>query len=290
MISNFQYNTFPKFQTFAQAVPNVLPFFAQNYLIQPCEFGFIQVNVLTGFWGIRPGIAKHNPPLWPPAVASMRIVGDCWQTVGNIAGNDGWVVAPNMAHMCEFAAPYDGSKDCWGLQVWKGTPNGFNWYGYIRGRANGETRLDGDMAYVRQPGSVVRWMQFDLNELLVTGANLPDAPPFQNKMTFLGNYYDLTFSKSNPQYPGPNLISGVLHGGAVLPTFCPKDFVSRQQVAAMIYNAVNWMVANPGQKLVPPPDQQFVDVPMTSEFAPAINAMKVAGLIAGKSPCEAPEP
>jgi hypothetical protein len=75
----------------------------------------------------------------------------------------------------------------------------------------------------------------------------------------------------------------------VLPYYCPTDPQTRQQTAAMIYNAILWMVAHPGQAPPVPVGQQFADVPATSPFAPAINALYAAGIVAGKpAPCEKP--
>lgn len=71
-------------------------------------------------------------------------------------------------------------------------------------------------------------------------------------------------------------------------TFCPKDYITRQQVAALLYNLAKWQAAHPGQVPPVPVEQQFSDVPMDSAFRPAIDALAAAGIVAGKSPCVAP--
>lgn len=294
-IAEFSVNTLPLLQTWRQPTPGAVPFYSGKFLFEPVDFGIVAVNTDNGVSHKLYGVSKNQliPPsyrYWPPAVAGVEITGDCWQSVGACAATPGtpkWVVAPNTATMCEFKNPFDGDTDAWGLQVWKYNGLQFVFYGFLRGRCNGEVRLDGDTAFCRQPGSTPKWMQFDLATMTKVAEDLPDAPPFTPQLDVDGFTYNLEFFKSLETLPSPNMMLGTRQGGTVLPTFCPVDVQLRQQTAAMIYNAIVYMCNRVG--IAPPTvptEAQFSDVPMEDIFAPPINTLHSIGIVAGKPECE----
>ena len=76
--------------------------------------------------------------------------------------------------------------------------------------------------------------------------------------------------------------------------FFPEEPVKRKQVAAMLYEFGQYLKgANPTLNIIVPEapadplTQHFEDVPPGNPFAPAINALAMAGIVAGR-PCEEP--
>lgn len=296
----FSVNTLPDIQTWAQPIPGVSPLYSGKFLLEPVDFGIVAVNLDSGTSQKLRGVSKRfiisqNPPLqyWPPATASVEIEGDCWNSVMSVAAtpdNPKWVVASVHEDTCEFKyQPHQGER-AEGLMVWSYSSGLFSFRGFIKARVNGEARLHGDTAYVRQAGlGTPLWTSFDLNTMMVGTTDIPDAnvPPAVVQSDYQGYTYTLTFFKSLPSYPSPNMMEGTRVGGGngepMLPKFCPDKALTRKQVCAMIYNFGQYLKgANPGI-VVPEYDgsTHFRDVPEGNIFKPAIDALALAGIVAG---------
>lgn len=255
--------------------------YAGPFALTQWQMAVAVVNCDSGSFRGVSGISRGpNPPL---IVAPIMAEGDFHQTViGMAASRDTpkWLVVTG-APGPQALEP----RPLWGLQVFRYEGGVWRWKGLIETRIErlGTPRVLGNLAFAARPGSTnPPWAVFDLDTLTVSGETF-DPPEGEIQNSIDGYTYKMvSINQSN--------FRAIRQGAAVLPKFCPTDYTKRQQVAAMIHNAINWAQAHPGQQLpmALPTDQAFSDVPPAHQFYQSITSLAMAGIVAGKSECEDP--
>lgn len=253
----------------------------------PWEWGFIAVdwNPKSASW--KNGVGKVDPPFCQP---SVQIIGDCWQSVAELAASPGsrkWVVAPQSAVMC-------GTR---GAQVWKFETGAWRWKGLVAANVRspgGVPTIDGDFAYLRENvgGATPSYVKIDLAALAVAATGLTSRPEFVPQATLPDGSRLRLFadhpSPIPPGYPGPRKFHVMREGAPPPPTpgptpiptadpfaawdeqlaregitagcgagkFCPDRQITREEAAVWILKAMH------GATYLPPPcTGMFVDVP-----------------------------
>ena len=273
------------------------PQYSGQFFVAAQQWGAFAVNTDNASWGVNGGMVSPvvgpGPGFQPPA--ACRCQGDFHQSAAFVAASPNtpkWVVSGITSLGSHFGCTPTLAQL---LQVYSlDTTHGLRFVSqyFIPNGAPLAAVIWDDVAYIELTDGT--WWKVNL-AALVSGVTQDGPCPapvgYPTQSDIDGCTYQIVPGVAPPPPANATFILN-RQGTPVdeLPFYCPRDYVNRQQMAAIVWKAAKSMIDNPPAGDNPPPatGAVFKDVPAGNPFAPYIEDLYRRGVVAGKPACDFP--
>lgn len=278
MKERIDFSQAPYLHNMAPGSPNV---YSGKYIVRPHQWGIYTLDTDTGAFRMLSGVGKTDAGFQHPAIT---ITGDCWQGCTKLAASPHipkWVVYIGIPPNCAASGLPAPAEN---VQVYRlDGPAALRRVGQVHAplvnRNSAPLLVHGDFCFAPEgifPSTLftaINLNDFSITESVVAPADIPPPQPNINSYTY--DIHQVTQQAFYAERQG---------GSVALPTYCPRDFVSRQHMAVFLLKSMH------GANYQPPPatGTMFSDVPLDHPYGAWIEQLAREGITAGKSPCEAP--